>query len=165
MPKEAHTHMKEEIYVQIDSETGDEPEGTWFESIARDTLAAEGIIPPYEVSVVLTDEATVHEMNRHYRNVDAPTDVISFYTQTPAETTFVLPEDGVQHLGDIVISFPQAVEQAKEQAHSVQQELTLLTIHGLLHLLEYDHEEPDDAVRMRSREAVLLEQFRGRYYD
>ena len=165
MPKEARVYMKEEVYVQIDTETGDEPQDTWFENLARDTLAAEGVVPPYEVSVVLSDEATVHEMNRHYRNVDHPTDVISFYTQMPAETPFVLPEDGVQHLGDIVISFPQAVEQAREQSHSVKKELTLLTIHGLLHLLEYDHEEPDDAVRMRSREAVLLEQFNGRYYD
>ncbi|MBN1855418.1 MAG: rRNA maturation RNase YbeY [Dehalococcoidia bacterium] len=156
---------KEEIYVQIDTETGDEPEKAWFESLARDTLAAENVAPPYEVSVVISDEDTVHEMNRHYRNVDSPTDVISFYTQTPAETAFVLPEDGVQHLGDIVISFPQAVEQAQEQGHSVKKELTLLTIHGLLHLLEYDHEEPDDAVRMRGREAILLEQFKGYYCD
>ena len=77
----------------------------------------------------------------------------------------MLPQNGVRYLGDIVISYPQAVEQALEAGHSVKRELTLLVIHGLLHLLEYDHEEPGDAVRMRGREASLLEDFRGHHYD
>ena len=159
--------MEEDIYVQIDSRDGSEPEGSWFEAVARHTLAAEGVSLPYEVSVIVTDEASVHELNRTYRNVDAPTDVIAFYTQPPAGAAqeFVLPQNGVRYLGDIVISYPQAVEQALEAGHSVKRELTLLVIHGLLHLLEYDHEEPDDAIRMRGREASLLEEFRGHHYD
>ena len=159
--------MQEDIYIQIDSRTGTEPEGSWFQAVARDTLGTEGVSPPYEVSVIVTDEATVHELNRTYRNVDAPTDVIAFYTQVQAGTAqqFVLPDNGVRYLGDIVISYPQAVEQAREEGHSTKRELTLLVIHGLLHLLQYDHEEPGDAVRMRGREASLLEEFRGRHYD
>jgi probable rRNA maturation factor len=159
--------VREDIYVQIDSRDGTEPEGSWFEAVARDTLAAEAVSPPYEVSVIVTDEATVHGLNRTYRNVDAPTDVIAFYTQVQAGVAqeFVLPENGVRYLGDIVISYPQAVEQAREEGHSAKRELTLLVIHGLLHLLGYDHEEPADAVRMRGREALLLEEFRGRHYD
>ena len=115
---------------------------------------------------MLADEETVHDMNRRYRNVDAPTDVISFYTETPSDEVglFVLPNDGVRRLGDVVISYPQAVEQAREAGHSTRRELTLLVIHGVLHLLGYDHEIPDDATRMRGREAVLLEEFRGRHY-
>ena len=158
--------MAEDIYVQIDSHNGTEPDAAWFESVVRDTLQAENVRAPCEVSVVLTDQETVHAMNRRYRNVDAPTDVISFYTEVPAAgaDAFVLPDDGIRRLGDVVISYPQAVEQAREVGHSTRRELTLLVIHGTLHLLGYDHEDPADALRMRSREAVLLEEFKGRHY-
>jgi probable rRNA maturation factor len=158
--------VADDIYVEIDSHDGTEPEAAWFESVVRDTLQAENVCAPCEVSVVLTDQETVHAMNRRYRNVDAPTDVISFYTEVPATgaDAFVLPDDGVRRLGDVVISYPQAVEQAREVGHSTRRELTLLVIHGVLHLLGYDHEVEADAQRMRPREAALLESFRGRYY-
>jgi probable rRNA maturation factor len=156
----------EDIYVEIDSAQGGEPQASWFEAVAHDVLQAEGVSPPLEVSVILTDEETVHTMNRHYRNVDAPTDVIAFYTDEAAAATesFVTPGDGVRRLGDVVISFPQALEQAHEQGHSVEKELALLVTHGLLHLLGYDHMAEEDAPRMRGREAVLMDEFRGRHY-
>ncbi|MBN1153085.1 MAG: rRNA maturation RNase YbeY [Dehalococcoidia bacterium] len=156
----------EDIYVEIDSSAGGEPSAQWFETVARDVLRAEGLTPPYEVSVILTDQETVHAMNRQYRNVDSPTDVIAFYTEdlSADAAPFILPGDGVRRIGDIVISFPQAVEQAREQGHSVQKELCLLVTHGLLHLLGYDHEAAEDAPRMRGREAALMEQFNGRHY-
>ncbi len=155
----------EDIYVEIDSAAGGEPPASWFESVARGVLKAEGVTS-FEVSVILTDQETVHEMNRRYRNVDAPTDVIAFYTeqQGPGIELFVLPDDGTRRLGDIVISFPQAVEQALEQKHSVEKELSLLITHGVLHLLGYDHETPNDALRMRGREAELMEEFKERHY-
>ncbi len=158
--------MTEDIYIDLSYRDGTEPEATWFESVVRDVLRAEKVQPAYEVSLMLADEKTVHDMNRHYRNVDAPTDVISFYTETPSDGTesFVLPDDGVRRLGDVVISYPQAIEQAREAGHSPRRELTLLVIHGVLHLLGYDHEIPDDAARMRGREAALLEEFGGRHY-
>lgn len=158
--------VDEDIYVEIDSDTGGEPAAEWFAGVTRDVLQAEGLKPPYEVSVVLTDQETVHAMNRQYRQVDSPTDVIAFYTEdaSPGAAPFVLPGDGIRRIGDIVISYPQAVEQAQEQHHSVEQELCLLVTHGLLHLLGYDHEVAADATRMRGREAVLMEQFKGRHY-
>jgi len=158
--------LEEDIYIEIDSAAGGEPDARWFEGIARDVLKAEEVATPYEVSIVLTDEETVHAMNRHYRNVDAPTDVIAFYTEEQGTDArpFVLPNDGVRRLGDVVISYPQAVEQAREEGHSVEKELSLLVTHGLLHLLGYDHEAPEDAPRMRGREAALMEQFKGRHY-
>ena len=158
--------MVEDIYVEIDSTQGSEPTASWFEAVAHDVLQAEGVSPPFEVSVILTDEDTVHAMNRQYRNVDAPTDVIAFYTEDGGATgdQFVIPGDGVRRLGDVVISFPQALEQAHEQGHSVEKELTLLITHGLLHLLGYDHMAEEDAPRMRGREAVLMDEFRGRHY-
>lgn len=157
---------QEDVYVEIDSAEGGEPGDAWFAEVAREVLQSEGVTPPYEVSIVLTGQETVHAMNRQYRNVDAPTDVIAFYTEEhgPGAQTFVLPDDGVRRLGDVVISFPQAVEQAREQGHSVEKELALLVTHGMLHLLGYDHEAAEDAPRMRGREAVLMEQFAGRHF-
>jgi probable rRNA maturation factor len=156
----------EDIYVEIDSTVGGEPPASWFESVARDVLKAEGMAASFEMSIILTDQETVHEMNLKYRHVDAPTDVIAFYTeqQGPGGELFVLPDDGMRRLGDIVISFPQAVEQAFEQQHSIEKELSLLITHGVLHLLGYDHEAPEDAPRMRGREAELMEQFKGSHY-
>ena len=156
----------QDIYVEIDSARGGEPPASWFEAVARDVLQAENVAPPYEVSIVLADEATVHEMNRRYRNVDAPTDVIAFYTEEQGEAAgrFITPADGVRRLGDVVISFEQAREQAAEEGHSVEQELALLTIHGVLHLLGYDHERDEDASRMRGRESLLLEAFKGKHF-
>lgn len=167
MAQEVMTPLDEDIYIEIDSAHGDEPPTSWFAAVARDVLRAESIEPPFEVSVILTDQDTVHSMNRQYRNVDAPTDVIAFYTEghDPSAEEFVLPGDGVRRLGDIVISYPQALEQAAEQRHSVRKELSLLVIHGVLHLLGYDHEVPEDAQRMRRRETLLLEEFSGRYFE
>ena len=166
MPTGGIPYLDADIYVEIDSAEGTEPTRSWFEDVARDVLKAEGVTPPYEVSVILTSEEVVHSMNRQYRNVDAPTDVIAFYTEEhgPSAGSFILPDDGVRRLGDIVISFPQAVEQARDEGHSVEKELSLLITHGLLHLLGYDHEAPEDTLRMRGREAVLMEEFKGQHY-
>jgi probable rRNA maturation factor len=90
--------------------------------------------------------------------VDEPTDVIAFYMLPQKENspTFVLPPDGVTRLGEVIISYPQAVEQSREQGHSVNEELALLIVHGILHLLGYDHQQPEEEKRMRGREQELL---------
>ncbi|GAI17424.1 unnamed protein product [marine sediment metagenome] len=126
--------------------------------ITRYVLEAEAIAHPYEVSLVFTDSETVQRLNRDYRGVDEATDVLAFYMlpQKEADSSFVLPPDGITRLGEVIISYPQAVEQAKEQEHSVEKELALLIIHGILHLLGYDHEKPEDERRMREREEELL---------
>jgi probable rRNA maturation factor len=77
--------------------------------------------------------------------------------QQSTDSDFVSPPDNITHLGEVIISYPQAVEQAKEQGHSTEQELALLIIHGILHLLGYDHEKPEEEARMRAREKELLE--------
>lgn len=127
--------------------------------ITQQVLEAEGIASPYEVSLVFTDSETVQRLNRDYRGVDEPTDVLAFY-MLPNKTTdglpFALPPDGVTRLGEVIISYPQAAEQAKEQGHSVDEELALLVIHGILHLMGYDHEQPEEERRMREREEELL---------
>jgi probable rRNA maturation factor len=104
-----------------------------------------------DISIVLTDDAQMHEMNRNYLGIDAPTDVLSF----PASETD--PETGRRYLGDILISVPRAVEQARDAGHAVEAEAQLLVVHGTLHLLGHDHAEPDEKARMWKAQAEVLE--------
>jgi len=131
----------------------------WVRRIAKRVITAGGVAPPYEVSLVFTDSETVKQLNRDYRGIDEPTDVLAFYMlpQKKADSSFALPPDGVTRLGEVIISCPQATEQAKEQGHSPERELALLIIHGILHLLDYDHEEPEEESAMREKERELLE--------
>jgi len=151
--------MIEEIGIHIEEKFKDRVDEERVRKIAQQVLRAEGVAPPYEVSIVFTDSDTVRRLNRDYRGVDEPTDVIAFHMLSQKETSppFVLPPDGVTRLGEVIISYPQAVEQAKEQGHSVEQELALLIIHGILHLLGYDHEQPEEEAKMRAKEKELLE--------
>ena len=151
MLEEIGIHVKEEFQGLVD-------EG-WARRIAQTVLSSEGVTPPYEVGLVFTDSETVQRLNRDYRGMDEPTDVLAFYMlpQKEADGSFALPPDGVTRLGEVIISYPQAVEQAREQGHSPERELTLLIIHGILHLLGYDHEESEEESEMREMERKLLE--------
>ena len=151
--------MLEEIEISVEEKFRGVVDGVWVKKIVRQILKAEGVAPPYEVSLVFADSETVKQLNRDYRGVDEPTDVLAFYMlpQKEADSSFALPPDGVTRLGEVIISYPQAVEQAREQGHSTEKELALLVIHGILHLLGYDHEEPKEEAKMRTREKELLE--------
>jgi probable rRNA maturation factor len=150
--------MSEEIEIFVEEEFRGAVDGGWVKKIVRKILRAEGVTPPYEVSLVFTDSKTVQQLNRDYRGVDEPTDVLAFYMlpQRRADSSFALPPDGITRLGEVIISYPQAVAQAKEQGHSPERELALLVIHGMLHLLGYDHEEPEEESKMREKERELL---------
>jgi probable rRNA maturation factor len=150
---------EEEVEVFVEEKFRGVVDGGWVKKIVRQVLKAEGVATPYEVSLVFTDSKTVKQLNRDYRGVDEPTDVLAFYMlpQKGADSSFALPPDGVTRLGEVIISYPQAVAQAKEQGHSPERELALLVIHGILHLLDYDHEEPEEENKMRERERELLE--------
>ena len=104
-----------------------------------------------ELSVVLSDDAHVRDLHRDYLGIDAPTDVLSF----PAAETD--PQSGRAYLGDIVISVPRAAEQARAAGHSLADEVQLLVIHGVLHLLGYDHARPSEKSRMWAVQAAILE--------
>jgi probable rRNA maturation factor len=151
--------MGEQIGIHVEEEFRGVVDIGWVKKIVKQILEAEGVALPYEVSLVFTDSETVKQLNRDYRGVDEPTDVLAFYMlpQKEADSSFALPPDGVTRLGEVIISYPQAVEQAKEQGHSPEKELALLIIHGILHLLSYDHEEPEVESKMRERERELLE--------
>jgi probable rRNA maturation factor len=153
--------MNEQIDIHVDDEFRALVDKGRSRKIVRQVLKAEEASPPYEVSLVFTDSKKVRQLNRDYRGVDQPTDVLAFYMHqhTGSDCSFTLPPYGVTHLGDVVISCPQALAQAKEQGHSAQRELALLVIHGVLHLLDYDHEELREAKKMRAREKELLEKY------
>ena len=127
--------------------------------LAARVLRAEGVAPPAEVGLVVTDDETLRDLNRRYLGLDEPTDVLSFghepFDRLRTEP-FVTPPDGVRRLGEVILSYPTAERQAREAGRSVQEEAAHLVVHGLLHLLGYDHDDPEDERRMRTREEELL---------
>jgi len=128
--------------------------------IVLKTLEAEGIVSSAEIGLVITDSKTIQKLNRTYRGDDKSTDVLAFHmtpsTNQKTEHPFVDPPDGVHHLGEVVISYPQAVKQAQQQGNSIERELALLIVHGVLHLLGYDHELPHENQQMRAKENEIL---------
>ncbi len=104
-----------------------------------------------DITIVLTNDAQLHELNRDYLGVDAPTDVLSF----PASESD--PETGSTYLGDILISIPRAAQQAQAAGHPVAAEVQLLVVHAVLHLLGYDHAEAEEKARMWAEQAKVLE--------
>ena len=120
-------------------------------------LEMENFGKPAEVSVTFVDNKEIQTLNREYRQKDAPTDVLSFPMGENGE--YDLNEDtGAYILGDVVISMEKAVEQAEMYGHSLSREVGFLTVHSMLHLLGYDHEQDArSAARMREKEELVME--------
>ena len=113
-----------------------------------------------EIGLVITDDETVWTLNREYRGIDRTTDVLSFAlgeTKEGEDESFIMPPDDVLHLGEVIISFPQAQRQAEEYNHSLEYELSLLVAHGVLHLLGYDHENDAERKEMTGLERKVLD--------
>src|SRR5688572_20455838 len=122
-----------------------------LERAAQAALEHESQASESELTIVLTDDARLHQLNREYLGVDAPTDVLSF----PASETD--PETGAQYLGDILISIPRAQAQADAAGHPLESEVQLLVVHGVLHLLGHDHAQAEEKRRMWKAQAEILE--------
>ncbi len=118
---------------------------------ARAALEHESESLNSDLSIILADDARLHELNLNYLGVDAPTDVLSF----PAAETD--PETGARYLGDILISVPRARAQAEAAGHALEAELQLLVVHGVLHLLGHDHAQAREKRRMWKAQAEILE--------
>ena len=119
-------------------------------------LREEGLSGHYEVNINFLDDTQIRELNLEYRKVDAPTDVLSFPTGD-GKTFDTNAETGAGMLGDIAISIPKVFSQAAHYGHSVQREFAYLTVHSMLHLLDYDHAQGGiAAVRMREKEESVL---------
>lgn len=125
-----------------------------LERLAYHALEAEDVARPAELSVMLTGDDTLRALNRDYRATDAPTDVLSF-AQSEGDA-FARPDNAPRHLGDVVISIDTARRQADEHAIALHDEVGHLLVHGILHLLGYDHERAEDERVMRAREDAIL---------
>lgn len=125
-------------------------------ALAQRVLHGEGVPQPAEAGVVVVDDGIISDLNRRFRGEGRPTDVLSFGTRESAEEPFVSPPDGVVRLGEVIISFETAARQAHDAGHPILDELSHLLVHGLLHLLGYDHEREDDERAMRAREESYL---------
>lgn len=150
-------------------------------SIIRDVIdgAVSFVDCPYActVEVTLTDDETIHQINREQREIDAPTDVLSFPLleyPSPADFSFLEeagvdafePDSGELLLGDIVISLDRAMEQAAEYGHSLKREVAFLTAHSMLHLFGYDHvEDAERSVMERMQEEILEQKGYTRDYE
>ena len=108
-----------------------------------------------EISVTFVDMEEIHQLNRDYREVDSPTDVLSF---PQFDDLNDLPEDGEIALGDVVICKEKAEEQAAEFGHSFEREIIYLFVHSVLHLLGYDHMDEDEKKIMRKREEEVMQE-------
>ena len=124
---------------------------TLVERAVRATLDYEGVTSDAEVSVTFTDNAGIRELNRDYRNIDRPTDVLSF-------PLFEDAADGTKMLGDIVLSLEKCAAQAEEFGHGFDRECAFLTVHSTLHLLGYDHVNgEEEEMDMRNRQTAIVE--------
>ncbi|HOD43833.1 MAG TPA: rRNA maturation RNase YbeY [Anaerolineaceae bacterium] len=112
-------------------------DNSWLEKVASYALNFQSPKPNVDLSIIITDNDLLQELNREYLGIDAPTDVLSFNVDE------IDPETGNYYLGDIIISYQKANEQAVTAGHEIQSELSLLIIHGVLHLLGMDHDTPE----------------------
>jgi len=152
-----------EINILIEEDFRGCLEESQLQKIVKKVLLAQGVSPDVELDIVITSQERVQQLNRNYRGRDEPTDVLAFSMQ-PAEEksradipSFVTPPDGISHLGEVIISYPQAVIQAEEHQHSIENEITILIIHGVLHLLGYKDDKPELEHLMRAEEAKILD--------
>lgn len=137
------------------------------------TIKAQNVPVPCEINVLVTNNQGIQTINLASRNIDKPTDVLSFpmFQFTPGELpedwdAYLDPETGLCPLGDMAISLERAKAQAKEYGHSLHREVGYLTIHSMLHLLGYDHlDEGEEKRKMREREELIASGIRGMQRD
>ena len=150
--------MSNKVYITNDQKTVKVPSGLriLIRRSCNAVLEFEKFEGPAEISVTFVDNARIAELNAEYRNKPTPTDVLSFSLGEDGvyDTD---PDTGAKILGDIVISMEKAMEQAELYGHALQREVAFLTVHSMLHLLGYDHEQGGlAAVHMREKEEAVL---------
>ncbi len=156
------------IHIQVAAEFKAMARGDWMRKAAR--AAVQAAVPPVpeahpmELSLRVTDDAALRELNRTYRGLDKPTDVLSFGDEdwrdgvrVAAGTFLTAPDAGAEYLGDIVLSMEKCQAQALKAGHPVAHELALLVIHGVLHLLGHDHDTRIRKTLMWQRQAAALQ--------
>lgn len=149
-----------EINTEVDEQFRGCVKEDWLRDIVMRTLCLQQGVPAAELGLLITGDETVRSLNQEYRGVNESTDVLAFALaeETPdgEARAFVNPPDGLAHLGEVIVSYPRMVEQAREHGHSVEAEMALLVIHGVLHLLGYEHDTPVREGEMRALEKRVL---------
>ena len=148
-----------EINILIDEGLEGYLEVGWLRSVAEQVLVIQAVDLGAELGLVITSQERVQQLNQSYLGKDEPTDVLAFSMmpdEGEAGADFVMPPDGISHLGEVIISYPQAVIQAEEHRHSIKKEIAILIIHGVLHLLGYEHDKPELEQQMSAREVEIL---------
>ena len=155
--------MNHQIRIGFSTEVENEDEvRALVEKCARNVLSRENVDFPAEIDITVVDADTIREMNAEYRSKDSVTDVLSFpmyefYNGEPREELDEEPDTGCVMLGNMILCYTRACEQAKEFGHSAARECGYLTTHSMLHLLGYDHERNDEDTRlMRSKEEEYM---------
>jgi probable rRNA maturation factor len=154
MPEDA---FQAEIDVQIAADYANAVPAERLRAVALAVLRAEDRIGagPSELTLVITDDDGIQALNRDFLGKDAPTDVLAFAALEDSGPFVAAPEAG-GYLGDVIVSYPRAVAQAREHGHSPEQELNLLVVHGILHLLGYDHADDEGKAVMWARQDAIL---------
>ncbi len=145
-------------HIQIQEEFS-LPEGlaaTLLAEAAELVLTLEGVTTPQELSLILADDDHLQRLNRDFRGMDTPTDILSFPSD-PLPPEILAELDSPIYLGDIIISVPYAARRAVGESHSLVDELRLLVIHGTLHLLGYDHNTPEKQGEMWAKQTAALQ--------
>ena len=145
-----------DITIEVDPSYVTQVDTRLLASVTQAVLEREGVAGPLDLGIWITNEDELRALNRKFRAVDATTDVLSFGADGEDAAPFVDAPDAARHLGDVAISFPHVMRQAREYGHSEARELAYLLAHGILHLLGYDHEAAADAGEMRAREEAAL---------
>ena len=140
------------VFLDIADQYSDFINSSHLERSVLVTLNHQGISPDSDLTILVDDDQRIQKLNNEYLSIDAPTDVLAF----PAD--FTDPDTGHNYLGDVIISFPQAKSQAEKRGHSLEAEIQLLIVHGVLHLLGYDHLESEDKEIMWSAQSQVLSQ-------
>ena len=126
-----------------------------IEQVCQEAALVYGLGPNAEISVLLCHNEYIHELNKQYRQIDRPTDVLSFALNEGEDDGYDGPDAAL--LGDIVISLEKVQEQAEEYGHSFERELWYLAVHGLLHCLGYDHMNEEEKREMREKEEYVMQ--------
>ena len=145
-----------DLRFHVRRKSGARPNRPTLRKVCAAALAGEGVTGPVIVTLTLVDDDEIREINRRHRRIDRPTDVLSF-PLIDGTGGFALPPGAPRELGDVVVSYPRAVAQAEEYGHTVEREVAYLVVHGVLHILGHDHEDPAEQAIMRAREEAALE--------
>lgn len=153
--------------ISVTYEKGIKPTITkiFLKHIAQTTISSLDIQNNIEMGIVITDDTRIKELNRNYRNINSSTDVLSFHMNSNEDqemlSDFISPPDQLKHIGEVIISYETAIRQAKENDITIKDELSFLLVHGILHLMDYDHIKDDDREIMERKENDIFDRIKS----